>query len=561
MSKDETTKVLGIHWKPDPDILVYNVNLIETAEVKRHLGYTSGPIELHAFSDASIKVYSVVVYSRVKLPDGSFEVCLLAAKTRVAIPITIHAWSDSTIVLAWLSLIPSKLKTFVANRTAEILEIIPRHAWHHVNTKQNPADCASRGMMASELLKFDLWWKGPEWLHDDDLNLVTQPCSQISSSVADDRINEEVKTITLIAMGYTLPVKSVIDELADRTSSWLRLVRIMACVLRFIRSRGSQHTPSSISLYFEEIFEARTYCVQHVQAAFEDDGERLKNGRPLRKDSKLRTLSPILDNNGLLRVGGRLSNSELTFSAKHPVIMPKTHRITYLIVENEHRVRQAYPFQNTGCDYAGPMILKVYKGRNPRKEKGYICLFVCMVTSALHLELATDLSTETFLAPLRRFISRRGKCTELFSDNGRNFVGVKRQLNEMEQLLRSQLHNDTIEQALASEGIKWNFIPPHAPHWGGKWESAVRSVKMHLHRVLGNATLTFEQMHTLLAQVEAVVNSRPLYSTSDTDLGYLSPAHLLIGRLYTLVPEGDLGTVPTNRLSYWQHSQSLLPGF
>ncbi|XP_070068101.1 uncharacterized protein [Drosophila takahashii] len=206
------------------------------------------------------------------------------------------------------------------------------------------------------------------------------------------------------------------------------------------------------------------------------------------------------------------------------------------------RVLQAYPFENTGCDYAGPLLLKVHKGRNPRKEKGYICLFVCLVSSAIHLELATDLSTETFLATLRRFISRRGKCTHIISDNGRNFVGAKKVLDDI-------------------EGIKWSFIPPHAPHWGGKWKSTVRSVKLHLRRVIGNSILTFEQMHTLLAQIECVVNSRPLFATSDTEVSYLSPAHLLIGRPYTSVPEGDLGHIAVNRLDYWQNVQAMLQGF
>ncbi|XP_046869381.1 uncharacterized protein LOC124462029 [Drosophila willistoni] len=149
----------------------------------------------------------------------------------------------------------------------------------------------------------------------------------------------------------------------------------------------------------------------------------------------------------------------------------------------------------------------------------------------------------------------------MFSDNGRTFVGAKRSLNEMEQFVQSQLHNNKIAEALSIEGINWNFIPPHAPQWGGKWESAVRSVKLHLHRVIGHAVLTFEQMHTLLTQVEAVINSRPLCATSDTDVEYLSPAHMLIGRPYTTVPDGDLDLVPANRLDYWQQSQAMLQGF
>ncbi|XP_068149489.1 uncharacterized protein [Drosophila tropicalis] len=149
----------------------------------------------------------------------------------------------------------------------------------------------------------------------------------------------------------------------------------------------------------------------------------------------------------------------------------------------------------------------------------------------------------------------------MFSDNGRNFVGAKRSLNEMEQLVQSQLHNNKIAEALSIEGINWKFVPPHAPQWGGKWESGVRSVKLHLHRVIGHAVLTFEQMRTLLTQVEAVINSRPLCATSDTDVGYLSHAHLLMGRPYTTVPDGDLNQVPANRLDYWQQSQAMLQGF
>ncbi|XP_068158182.1 uncharacterized protein [Drosophila tropicalis] len=223
--------------------------------------------------------------------------------------------------------------------------------------------------------------------------------------------------------------------------------------------------------------------------------------------------------------------------------------------------RQAFPFEYTGCDYAGPILLKVHKGRNPRKEKGYICLFVCMVTSALHLELATDLSTDTFLVALKRFMARRGKCSQMYSDNGRNFVGAKRALDEMLQLLASREHNDVVLKALADQGIKWNFIPPYSPHWGGKCELAVRSVKLHLRRVIGTNVLTFEQMHTLLSQIESVVNSRPLCTASDTEIAYLSPAHFLIGRTYTAVPEDGYLQIPTNRLSYWQHVQAMLQGF
>jgi len=135
-----------------------------------------------------------------------------------------------------------------------------------------------------------------------------------------------------------------------------------------------------------------------------------------------------------------------------------------------------------------------------------------MVTSAIHLELATDLTTETFLAASRRFISLRGKCSAIFSDNGTNLIGAKRSLNEMQVLLSSQRHKVIITSTLADDGIQWVLIPPRVPHWGGKWESAVRCVNLHLRRVTGNSRLTFEKRRTLLAQISAVTNSRP-YAT------------------------------------------------
>ncbi|XP_043064404.1 uncharacterized protein LOC122320301 [Drosophila ficusphila] len=433
--------------------------------------------------------------------------------------IVVHAWCDSTIVLSWLSHTPSKLKTFIANRTSEILDVIPRSAWHHVGSKDNPADCASRGMLAANLMSFELWWKGPHWLHLDDLLASKLRSGNNLTTILDTPITDGLKSSSLSSRVESEPEASPIECLSFRVSSWTKLIRCTAYVLRFMHRGMKKRIPSSLTLTFEEVSEARIYCLRQAQGSFSSDLHLLQRGKAVANSSTLRTLSPMVCKNGLLRVGGRLSNSLLPEEVKHPIILPKHHRISLLILEHEHRihlhpgvtalfvivrqqywivgarnmirklthaclkcfrqrhkttdqymadlpavrVRQAYPFENTGCDYAGPLLLKVHKGRNPRKEKGYICLFVCLVTSAIHLELATDLSTDTFLAALRRFISRRGKCTHIFSDNGRNFVGAKKVLDEMYKLILSQQHNTQVTQALASEGIKWSFIPPHAP--------------------------------------------------------------------------------------------------
>jgi len=166
------------------------------------------------------------------------------------------------------------------------------------------------------------------------------------------------------------------------------------------------------------------------------------------------------------------------------------------------------------------------------------------VTSSFHLELATDLNTETFLAALRRFISRRGTCSHIFSDNERNFVGAMKVLDDMYQLILSQQHNTQVTHALASEGIKWSFIPPYARHSGEKWDSAVRSVKLpssHLSKC---------------TPVWVKLSPSSIHAHMLPDRG-----HLLIRRPYTSVPEGDISHVAVNRLDYWQNVQAMLQGF
>lgn len=184
-----------------------------------------------------------------------------------------------------------------------------------------------------------------------------------------------------------------------------------------------------------------------------------------------------------------------------------------------------------------------------------------MCTKAIHLELVSDLTTDAFLAALRRFTSRRCKCSNIYSDNGTNFHGARRCLTEMHKLVLNQTHNDVIRSSLSRDDIAWHFIPPSAPHFGGLWEAGVKSVKMHLRRVLGGSILTFEELYTVLTQEEAVLNSHPLCSMSDSDLNPLTPSHFLIGEPLTAVPERSRLDIPSNRLAHWNHVQNMVQGF
>ena len=221
------------------------------------------------------------------------------------------------------------------------------------------------------------------------------------------------------------------------------------------------------------------------------------------------------------------------------------------------RVNPAPTFYHTGVDFAGPYKIKDRKGRGCKVTKAYVCVYVCMVTKAVHLELVSDCTKDAFLACLRRFISRWGKPAEIFSDNGTNFVGANNELKELGDFLKNEASD--LEILIDDLDIKWKFIPAYSPHQGGLWEAGVKSMKFHLKRVLWNTNVTFEELYTLLTQVESLLNSRPLTSISNdpNDLNPLTPAHFLIGRKLTAAADPSLLHIKEGRLSNWQKIQSL----
>jgi hypothetical protein len=225
------------------------------------------------------------------------------------------------------------------------------------------------------------------------------------------------------------------------------------------------------------------------------------------------------------------------------------------------RVTPSRPFLHSGVDYAGPFTVKTWRGRAAKTYKSYIVLFVCFSTSAIHLEVATDYSTDGFLAAYKRFTGRRGICATLSSDCGTNFVGADAELRKL--FSQASEESTQIANLLANDGTTWKFNPPSAPHFGGKWEAGVKSVKFHLRRVIGEASLTYEEFSTLLIQIEAVLNSRPLCPISDdsTDVTALTPGHFLIGAALTSVPEPALSDIVLSRLSRWQLLRQMLEAF
>ncbi|XP_066595396.1 uncharacterized protein [Prorops nasuta] len=537
---------------------------ISEITVPRWLGLNgSSRCELHGFADTSMRAYAAAVYLKVVDNDGNCHISLLTAKIKVApvktlsIPnlelcgavllvkllkhirqlsifgdLNVTAWLDSRDALAWIKKHPSSWKVFVANRVSYIQTELPDCNWMYVPTFDNPADLATRGMSANELKTAKLWWNGPEWLPKSKEHWPMQP----------SRVR---------------PSETNIKELSPTVRDFQKIVSA---------------------------------------------------NRSVPRQNPIQKLHPFLDDKGVLRVGGRISHSALPFPAKHPPILSKNSSLSQMYIQYAHslalhggptltlgillqsvwvigaiglvkqyvrncircfraRPRQSSqqmgnlpaesvtpsnPFQTVGLDYAGPFKLRTSKGRGQRSYKGYISLFVCFATKAIHLEAVSDLTTQSFLAAFRHFCSRRGVPQKIVSDNGTNFQGADKELREMFKS-STQFYAD-IAKELTIQGVSWEFIPPNAPHFGGLWEAGVRSTKHHLIRIMGDYTLTYEKFATVLAEIEACLNSRPLCPLSGDveDLNALTPAHFLLGRSSGLIPEAPCPQVPENRLSRFQ---------
>lgn len=373
------------------------------------------------------------------------------------------------------------------------------------------------------------------------------------------------------------------ERFLQRYSNWHRLKRATVILLRLkalLRKKADKLLLDPITV--EELREAETAILHHVQTA--------SFGTTQTKSSSVATLKPFREEETkLLRVGGRLMKAPIPYESKHPVILPKVHHVTDLIVNQYHlrlghsgtervlaEIRQHFwilkgrsavnhvlksclvcrklkampqnqqmanlpasrvtpeepPFSRVGVDYFGPFFIK----RARSELKRYGCLFTCLTTRAIHLEVSNTLDTDSFINALQRFIARRGQPIEMRSDNGTNFVGGLRELRRA----IDEWNHQQISDHLLQGNVKWIFNPPGASHMGGVWERQIRTVRSVLNGVLQLQRLDDEGLATLFCCVESIVNGRPITKLSNdpADPLPLTPNHLLLLRSGPTLPPG-----------------------
>jgi hypothetical protein len=465
-------------------------------------------IQLHTFCDASEKAYGFVTYIRVQYENKEIFLNLVASKAKIApmestsIPrLELEAavlgsrmskqlaeilkpnqcvlWTDSTTVLWWINCTNKELKKYVANRQDVILDHSEASQWQHIGTHENPADIVSRGATIGELRVSELWWQGPQFLQKDPKYWPKQ-----ASYEATEDAKKELKIKEEMNVCLTLQETSQFINL-ENYSDWTKLLRTVALLIRtvgtlLVRKLGATITDFPISKGMAYTRAEEWLFKQAQKDVYPEIYSNLKKGKPVIND-RLNQLKPKIDKHGVMRCNARLAHTKfLKYDIKCPVILPKNHHITRLLIRHYHEKvlqhvgghahtltelqtkfwivqgrqackdlvkqcvtcklyrnqpltqsqgslpdyripgqRQA-PFTHTIIDAAGPFKVKYGRGTIKR----YVILFSCMTTRAIHLEMANDLSQDQFLLTFSRFVSRRGYPEVCRSDNGTNFKGA-----------------------------------------------------------------------------------------------------------------------------------------
>ncbi|MEL7338835.1 MAG: DUF1759 domain-containing protein [Bacteroidota bacterium] len=501
----------------------------------------------------------------ISMPRLELTAAVLSVKVsimiRTELEYTIHQevfWSDSQVVLSYIRNTEKRFKIFVANRIQYINDHTEPKQWCYIPSQMNPADCSSRGFSKKTSAKYESqvqqWFNGPAFLWKATSEW---PRREMSYEVLED--DPEVKTEV---QNFKIAVEdgNILQSLEARISEWEKMKRVMVHILRFVKK--FRLTPGETTTVKEKEFAGREILRLVQERHFKEELKQLKNGNQVQ--SKILSLNPFIGHDGLIRVGGRIKRADLEYDVIHPILLPKKTAVTTLIIRNCHskvahggrnltlnevrssgfwimsassavrsilyhcvkcrhlrgkvgeqlmsdlpkeRLQCAPPFTYCGVDMFGPFVVK--KGRTEFKRYG--AMFTCFSSRAVHIEVTCSMETDSFILALRRFVARRGNVRSIRSDNGSNFIGAKAELQKAFQ----EMQHENITRFLANLGadwIIWKTNPPAASHHGGVWERQIKSARSILTAIMQThpGTLNDESLCTLMAEAEAIINSRPL---------------------------------------------------
>ena len=573
--------------------------------------------EIHGFSDSSEKAMAAVAYLVSKYANGRVNARLIASKTRVApmkkqsIPrlellgayllaklvfsvrsvferlafnFDTYYWVDSFTTLCWIRN-NKPWRQYVQHRVNEIRRLSDKEKWRFCPGELNPADTPSRGCAVKELVNNKSWWNGPTFLTEGPSTWPKQPTT-CTNELAEGELLKHPPAVTsslpCVSEISSVHLENIID--IERYGTKLKLLRVTAMVLRFIKMLKRRSNVHVVALTGEELHSAEVEWIRSVQTnSFINEQQTLmKNNKACLHQFELQ-----LNSDKLICCKRRLGNADVPELSKNPILLPARHRFTELLIRERHEsihhqgvrdtlnlIREQYwilkgretvkriirrcvvckrfegkpfptppvpdlpsnrvddspPFSNTGVDFAGPFHITDESRQNA--SKCYCCLFTCASTRALHLELTRDLSASSFLQAFRRFTARRGLPSKMQSDNAKTFKGSSVSVKKIMQSTEVKNH-------LANKQVNWDFIVEKAPWWGGYWERSVRSVKSCLKKAVGRSSLNFEELRTLMVEIESTLNNRPLtylYADDEGPSYPLTPADLIYGRQIANTP-------------------------
>ena len=567
---------------------------------------------LVVFSDGSENAYGAVAYARWKLENGTYSARLISAKSRLA-PLNIvdivrlelcgavlskrlrftvasemslrwekvFHFTDSEIVQAMTQKESYGFNTFAANRVGEIHQATNKNEWYWVSGKLNIADLTTRGAKVREIDGESIWQNGPAFL------TLEEELWPVRKTARSDILLPELKQKLIVAATCS-PTESLLERFnLDRFSRWRLLIHTTARIIRLYRRFKKNQTNLSLQPTIADIRDAEDWWIAEAQKKINVDA--------------CKQLKPSLEN-GIIVVGGRAERwMQATWNKQKFVLLPKDHPISNLIMVYEHKagghlgvastiskIRSRYwilgitkavkamitacaicqrirkrlciqqmsalpverlkpspAFLYTCIDYFGPFMVK---GEVQKRVRGkcYGVIFTCLACRAVYLDLAKDYSTDAFLQVLRRFASLRGWPAKIYSDPGTQLVGAS---NELKKAIE-QIEWNAVTEHGTKNCVEWVFSPADAQWQNGAVEALVKTVKRALNAAIGENTLSFSELLTVLYEASQLVNERPIGThTSDPDSGtYLAANDLLMGRASSKVPQG-----PFNQRSSDKH--------